>query len=166
MHGAEFLQRYKGIADTVTSVIADRSYPVYQATRHPVYEHARVRRFAEILENWHGLERAESLGELMYQSDDSYSACGLGSSGTDSIVELVRQAGRDAGLYGAKITGGGSGGTVAVLGRRDAAPAVAAVAEEYARRTGYQPILISGSSPGSGVFGHLKLKREYETYEK
>ena len=66
---------------------------------------------------------AERLGALMYQSHGSYSACGLGSDGTDLLVALAREAGSAQGIYGAKITGGGSGGTVAILGRRDAGDA-------------------------------------------
>jgi L-arabinokinase len=164
MSGADFLRLYRGITDPVTSINADRSYPVYRATRHPIYEHARVKRFAELLDDWREddrqwQDRAAALGELMYQSDDSYSACGLGSAGTSRLVELVREAGREAGLYGAKITGGGSGGTVAVLGSRDAAGAVTAVAERYAESSGYRPLVISGSSPGAGAFGHLKLAK-------
>ena len=37
--------------------------------------------------------RAFQLGQLMYESHASYSACGLGSDGTDRLVELVREAG-------------------------------------------------------------------------
>ena len=54
----------------------------------------------------------------MYESHASYSACGLGSDGTDRLVALAREAGSRSGIYGAKITGGGSGGTVAMLGGR------------------------------------------------
>nr|CAN80366.1 hypothetical protein VITISV_014718 [Vitis vinifera] len=53
-------------------------------------------------------EQLYALGELMYQCHYSYSACGLGSDGTD-------RSGNGS-LYGAKITGGGSGGTVCVIG--------------------------------------------------
>jgi L-arabinokinase len=158
--GAEFLSRYSGITDAVTTVQAERSYPVLQATRHPVYEHARVTAFAQILQNWRGSGEAETLGELMSESHASYSACGLGSAGTDALVELVRAAGAGAGLYGAKITGGGSGGTVAVLGRRDAAAAVSDIAQRYAGRSGLVPLIISGSSPGAGAFGQLRLMPE------
>ena len=56
----------------------------------------------------------------MYASHASYSACGLGSDGTDLLVDLARAAGAADGIYGAKITGGGSGGTVAILARDDA----------------------------------------------
>jgi len=97
------------------------------------------------------------LGELMYQSHASYSACGLGSDGTDRLVELVRAAGPAAGLYGARITGGGSGGAVAVLGRRDAWPEIEKISAQYARERNYQPYIFQGSSPGAEAFGHLRL---------
>lgn len=158
MSGAEFLERYWGITDTVTAVDPARHYHVRQATQHPVNEHARVVRFAEILESPNAAERAAELGHLMYKSHKSYSACCLGSPGTDELVRLVREAGMESGLYGAKITGGGSGGTVAVLGRKGARASVEAVAREYERRTGHAPLIISGSSPGAVAFGHLLMK--------
>jgi L-arabinokinase len=154
MSGAEFLDRYQDITDSVTSVDPDRTYPVFAATKHPIYENARVNRFADILKNWTGLDEAGALGELMYQSHNSYSTCGLGSDGTDELVRLVQEEDR---LYGAKITGGGSGGTVAVLAHRSAKPAIDRVVELYSQRTGHQPTIISGSSDGAGRFGIVKL---------
>jgi L-arabinokinase len=159
MSGAEFLARYGGTTDPVTTVEPARVYPVLVATRHPVYEQARVGEFASRLEAWRGLAQAERLGELMYQSHASYSACGLGSGGTDELVRLVREVGPARGLYGAKITGGGSGGTVAVLGRRDAGETVAEIASRYAERAGLPSIVLSGSSPGACRFGQLVLRR-------
>jgi galactokinase len=144
----------------VTSVKPELEYPVHAATRHPIYEHARVRSFAEILERWQGIGQAESLGELMYQSHASYSSCGLDSTGTDEVVRIVREIGAARGLYGAKITGGGSGGTVAVLSGRGAEDLIKSVADEYARRTDLQPTLIVGSSPGADRFGHLRLMKD------
>jgi L-arabinokinase len=154
MSGAEFLERYQGITDSVTSVDPDQTYPVFAATKHPIYENARVNRFAEILRNWQGTEQAAVLGELMYESHDSYSTCGLGSEGTDELVRLARAT---AGVYGAKITGGGSGGTVAVLAHRSAKPAIDRIVELYSQRTQHQPTIISGSSDGAGRFGILRL---------
>ena len=87
------------------------------------------------------------------------SACGLGSERTDLLVRLAREAGPRAGLCGAKITGGGSGGTVAILARSDAGGAVARVAELYRGQTGHAPIIFAGSSPGAARFGHLRLRR-------
>jgi galactokinase len=160
MRGEDFLRDYQGITDKVVTVESGRSYPVRQATRHPIQENARVRPFADVLESWKSIDQAEVLGALMYESHQSYSDCGLGSSGTDLIVDLVREAGVGAGLYGARITGGGSGGTVAVLANRDALPSIEAIADLYAQRTGHRPLVISGSSAGAGAFGWLRLVRD------
>ncbi|MCM3872467.1 MAG: hypothetical protein ND895_17420 [Pyrinomonadaceae bacterium] len=158
--GEEFISHYGGTTDTVTSIEPGRNYAVRAPTAHAVNESARVQKFAELLRSHsERSDKPEALGELMYQSHASYSACGLGSPGTDMLVELVRAAGVGRGLYGAKITGGGSGGTVAVLGRRDAAAAVAEVARRFAEKTGHQPYIFSGSSPGSAAFGHLVVRR-------
>jgi L-arabinokinase len=89
------------------------------------------------------------MGELMYASHESYSACGLGSSGTDRLVDLVREAGPASGLFGAKITGGGSGGTVAVLGLSTAGEVVAEIASRYAAESGHEAYVFDGSSAGA-----------------
>jgi len=155
--GSEFLERYGGTTDRVTHIEPQRTYAVFQPTAHPIYEHDRVRRFARLLAEQTTDRRLQALGELMYGSHESYSACGLGSEGTDLLVEMVRRAGPAAGLYGAKITGGGSGGTVAVLGRPEAEPAVQRIATEYAQRTGRETYVFSGSSPGACLLGPLVL---------
>jgi galactokinase len=159
MTGAEFLRRYDGITDTVTQVDPWREYGVRQATAHPVYENARVTRFAELLDALRsGDDRvAQEMGALMYESHASYGACGLGSEGTDRLVELVREAAAKAGLFGAKITGGGSGGTVAMLGRSDAEPVVREISRRYARESGREAEVFVGSGPGAEEVGVVVL---------
>lgn len=175
MGGAEFLSRFHGTTDSVARINPERSYAVRVPTAHPIYENARVRRFVELMSEGparakltaegaedaecsrRSEERLELMGQLMYQSHTSYSACGLGSDATDSLVRLVREASPKNGLYGGRITGGGSGGTVAVIGRRQAGGAIAKLADRYAEESGYQPYVFSGSSPGSAAFGVLKL---------
>ena len=95
----------------------------------------------------------------MYQSHASYSACGLGSEGTDRLVTLAREVGSSNGIFGAKITGGGSGGTVAILASRDAGPLVQTIAQTYAAETGQKPLLFTGSSPGAARFGAKQWKQ-------
>jgi L-arabinokinase len=151
--GSEFLRRYRGTTDRAARVEPERTYAVRVPAAHPVHEHARVRAFAALLSEPDVGHQLPRLGELMYESHASYSACGLRSDATDLLVELVRSAGPSHGLFGAKITGGGSGGTVAVLGRRDASPAVQAIAEQFAARTGHRPAIFAGSSPGAATFG-------------
>lgn len=159
--GAEFLKQYSGTTDAVTRIDPEKTYAVRVPAAHAIYEHHRVRLFAELLGAKVSERNLELLGELMYQSHASYSACGLGSAGTDKLVELVREAGPEKGLYGAKITGGGSGGTVAVLSRSGTADSIVWVAEKYEQETGHQPYIFSGSSPGSAAFGHFKLRGNF-----
>jgi L-arabinokinase len=158
LDGAAFLERYGGSTDAVTHIDPQRSYAVRRPTAHPIYEHHRVRLFRTLLaQRPVSEEQLILLGELMYQSHASYSACGLGSSGTDRLVELVRTAGPAANLYGAKITGGGSGGTVAVLARRGADEQIEYIARLYSQETGLPVEIIHGSSPGAIAWGGHRL---------
>ncbi|MCY7353469.1 MAG: hypothetical protein LH606_22890 [Cytophagaceae bacterium] len=123
--GQDFSEQFTSTIDSVSSLSPTVSYAVRACTAHPVYENFRVTTFAALLENLSAprLRRdadyrhqiLTALGEWMYASHASYSACGLGNAHTDELVEIVRRAGPEAGVYGAKITGGGSGGTVCVL---------------------------------------------------
>ena len=154
MSGSEFLGRYHGITDSVSRVQPNGSYNVRQATRHPIFENARVERFADLLA---ALERepanAIEMGKLMYDSHASYSACGLGSDGTDRLVTLAAEVGADVGVFGAKITGAGSGGTVAIFATVDAAAQVRAIAARYSAETGHLAEVFADSGPGMAEQG-------------
>ena len=135
-------------------------------TAHPIYENARVQRFVDLLDRCQTSSNPGSLfnelGELMYASHNSYTALGLNSYGTDLLVQLVRREGPDAGLFGAKITGGGSGGTIAVLGDETSHVAIKRVAATYAAATGHDPYIFTGSSNGALLFVYLRL-RDYSS---
>ena len=161
MSGIAFLEQYGGFTDSVTQIDPQREYAIRQPTAHPIYEHHRVELFRHLLAQ-RPVDEAQLifLGELMYQSHASYSACGLGSDGTDCLVELVRAAGTNAGLYGAKITGGGSGGTVAVLARRGAGEQINRLAAQYSQEAGRDAEILHGSSPGAVAWGRHQLTFE------
>jgi len=159
MPGAQFLERYGGITDTATVVRPERRYPVRRAAEHPVGEQARVDRFAALLDCLEQTpDAAIELGELMYAAHESYSRCGLGSDGTDRLVQLVRSVGVERGLFGAKITGGGSGGTVAVLGTAAAEPSVRELARQYAAESGRDARVFIESGPGAAEVAVLSAK--------
>ena len=148
--GAEYLRQGQMHVDPFTVVRPEVSYPVRACTRYAVEENFRVNLFAKLAQGDTGFEQ---LGELMYQSHQAYTECGLGTEATDLIVEFVRQEGVGQGLLGAKITGGGAGGTVAVLGRSEAKPAFDRVVRRYAKARGSTPYVFEGSSPGADRFG-------------
>jgi L-arabinokinase len=154
MTGRDFLARFDHHGDTATTVEPDVEYRVQAACDHHVLDAQRVRRFCDFLErvDEHGREKAlRSAGHLMYASHKSYGDnAGLGSEAADVLVELVKQN-ESAGLHGARITGGGSGGTVAIL--QDATPkadaAVEQILDRYRERTGLAGQRLAGSSPGA-----------------
>ena len=157
MTGAAFAAAHGSHGDAVTTLAAAVDYAVRTPAAHAVYEHFRVSAFQLALAAPPGDAQLALLGQLMHQSHESYSRCGLGSPGTDALVALVEELGAEHGLFGAKITGGGCGGTVCVLGRADAEPAVREVARRYAAATGTAPYVFKGTSPGAAAFGVLRL---------
>ncbi len=102
-------------------------------------------------------------GQLMYASHASYGErLHLGSPETDLLVELIRERGEARGLYGARITGGGAGGTVAVLcadNSPDVDAALVEICREYHARTDITPRAFVGSSPGAILFGARQIMR-------
>jgi L-arabinokinase len=153
MTGSEFLRVRGDVDDEVSVVEFDVEYPVRAATLHPIEEQVRVETFLEMIDGPVGGSQARVLGELMAASHKSYSRCGLGTPATDRIVEAVQSAGWERGLVGARVSGGGSGGTVVVLAREEAEPVVRRLAETLG--TG----LVGGTSPGAASFGTRVLQR-------
>jgi L-arabinokinase len=151
--GADYLAASETHVDAFTPVRGEAVYPVRAAARYAVEENLRIRLFIELACNTGGPDAFELMGELMYQSHFAYTECGLGCPQTDYLVDLVRAEGPAAGLYGAKITGGGAGGTVAVLCRKGSDEAFARVVDGYAAYAGRRPYLFEGSSPGADHFG-------------
>ena len=147
MTGAEFLRRHGAVEDEMSSVEPEVAYPVRSATLHPIEERVRVERFLELLDGPVDAARARQLGRLMAGSHAGYTRCGLGTAATDAIVEAVVRAGWEHGLIGARVSGGGSGGTVVVVGREDAEPVVRRLSETVGAG------LVSGTSPGASAFG-------------
>jgi galactokinase len=163
LKGGEFLLQYGPTIDKVTRVEPDHIYSVQRAADHHVLEPRRVRNFVSYIEQAAAAppgtrERGSPLdraGHLMYASHLSYTDDALlGADECDLLVKLARDR-EPAGLYGAKITGGGAGGTVAVLAdvgpRADAA--IAEILVEYEKQTGRKPELLDGTSPGAWHVG-------------
>uniref|UniRef100_A0A5B7ACR5 Putative L-arabinokinase-like n=1 Tax=Davidia involucrata TaxID=16924 RepID=A0A5B7ACR5_DAVIN len=168
MLGDTFFEKYANHNDPVTVIDHKRIYAVRAAARHPIYENFRVKAFKALLSSATSNDQLTALGELTYQCHYSYSACGLGTDGTERLVQLVQEMQHNklsryegGTLYGAKITGGGSGGTVCVIGRNcmRSSEQILEIQQRYKGATGYMPFLFEGSSPGAGKFGYLKIRR-------
>ena len=156
MPGSEFLVKGQFHPDPFTTVRPEIQYRVRNCTRYAIEENQRIQLFVELARGAAARPSEDAywlMGDLMYQSHYSYTECGLGNEATDLLVDLVRQQGASAGLYGAKVTGGGAGGTVAILGRRNAQEAFQKVVRAYAEARHIEPYVIDGSSMGADRFG-------------
>ncbi len=157
--GRDFVAEFGQLDGLDVTLDPERIYKIRSRTEHHIYENDRTHRFMERLSRVRRTGERDALveaGELLYASHWSYGQrCGMGSIETDVLVNLVRQQGPARGLYGAKITGGGCGGSLAVLMSRQ--PAAMAALEEacatYASRTGKRATILAGSSPGAAAFG-------------
>ncbi len=158
--GKDFTSRFGCTIDNVTEIRPDVEYAVKVCTRHPVMESARVQVFSRIISAMNEdkqrsqSERAASLkrlGDLMVQSHWSYSACGLGHPATDALVDAVLKAGTGKGVFGAKITGGGSGGTVCILCSGDDGLRTAVnIARTHWAAKKKEPVMFIGGMSGPG----------------
>ena len=161
MTGADFLRAAGAHVDPFTEMRPEYTYRVRANTRYAVEENARVRTFAELARGASLRESArafELMGDLMYQSHHGYTECGLGAEATDLLVSLARNEGAKNGIFGAKITGGGAGGTVAFLGLKSARPAFQRIVERYSEARGFTPYVFEGSSMGADRFGVVTLE--------
>lgn len=163
LKGSDYLERFGETGDPLTRIDPSFNYKIRSRTEHHIYEHARARDLVECLRHaidGHDERSLIEAGELMYASHWSYGQrCGLGSIETDFLVNAMRRQGVEAGIYGAKISGRGCGGTVAVLMRpsEKAWTAIDAAMSSYESKTGHKATLLRGSSPGAIVDGAQRV---------
>ena len=111
--GSEYLERWGDTEDPLTAVDPNGVYPVRAATLFGVEEHIRSNVALVALEQG----EPERLGPLLRASHAGYDAMGLGHPTTAAAVEAALAF---PGVYGARSSGGGCGGTVVVACSRGA----------------------------------------------
>jgi galactokinase len=117
--------------------------PLDRRARHVITENARVRAAVAAMQEG-DLER---LGKLLNTAHDSLrDDFEVSLPEIDLLVDLAR---REPGVYGARLTGGGFGGSIVVLTRAGEARAIAdRVVAEYRKRTGRNgAVLVPEASP-------------------
>jgi L-arabinokinase len=154
MEGSEFLDHFGVHIDAVTTVERDKRYQLYNAALHPVSEHHRIQTFRQCLEDYvdgeDKLTMQAKLGALMLGSHEGYNFVGLGEPVTNRIVDLVRQWGTGHGISGARVSGGGSGGTVTMMVHTgEGYEVMLRIKETMEQETGRKLKLFEGSSDGA-----------------
>src|SRR6187455_148121 len=152
--GKDFLSRYKGSIDPVTTIDEQKIYKPLVCGSHPVYENARVNEFKTLLKGFKKQDDKKAsliqMGNLMMQSHESYSAVGLGNEYTDKIVEMVGDAGPARGVFGARVSGGGNGGTVCILSfGKEGKNTIKEIYHKYKQIKKQKLFFFSGSSHGA-----------------
>ncbi|MCW1884243.1 galactokinase [Luteolibacter flavescens] len=122
--------------------------PVNRRARHVVGEIARTVAAAEALAK----NDFEALGPLMSASHDSLrDDFEVSCKELDLMVEIARAIGRNGGVIGARMTGGGFGGSTVTLCESSKAPEIAAtLAEKYKEATGITAQIFA-SRPSQGA---------------
>jgi len=122
--------------------------PINRRSRHVVGEIARTVAAAAALAK----NDFEALGPLMAASHDSLrDDFEVSCTELDIMVEIARRIGRAGGVIGARMTGGGFGGSTVTLCDASKATEIAAtLAAEYAKATGITPQIFA-SRPSQGA---------------
>ena len=123
--------------DELSRVIPEEVYCVLDAMEFAVQSNFFSNIVMTLLESVAFSERSvqqqvlSQVGEMMLMQHQSYSKIGLGHFLTDQIVDLLMSFGPKKGIYGARTSGGGSGGTIVILCDQAALPIIQEIANEY-----------------------------------
>ncbi|MCU0795160.1 MAG: galactokinase [Akkermansiaceae bacterium] len=122
--------------------------PINRRSRHVVGEIERTIEAAKALAS----NQFEALGPLMAASHDSLrDDFEVSCKELDLMVQIARDIGRSGGVIGARMTGGGFGGsTVTLCESGKAAHIAATLAAEYEKATGIKPEIFA-SRPSQGA---------------
>lgn len=153
LSGREFFECSEEHVDPFTVVDLDREYPVRSAVRYATEENFRVQIFNAVLKASPSGSQSllQLIGEILCQSHGAYAECGLASEACDELVSRALKAG----FPGAKMTGGGAGGVVAILGcsGSESRHAIHEIAKQYGANCDAMPYIFDGSSSGVDAFG-------------
>lgn len=132
-------------ADDLADVRAKLPDALYRRVRHVVLENERVLKTVDAL----GQRDFEWAGRLMYESHESLrDDSEVSTPELDSLVEIAR---RTKGVWGARLTGAGFGGSVVALTRAEASADLAKrVGHEYTRPDG-RPTTVSVLHASDGL---------------
>ena len=131
------VQQLRDLSEADLPRAAQLPEPLGRRVRHQITENARVLATVEALRSG-DLAR---IGQLFYASHDSQRLdYEVSVPEIDLLVDLARE---DADVYGARLTGGGFGGSVVMMARQGTGAAVARrIAQRYATRSGQTPTIL------------------------
>ncbi|MEM6504122.1 MAG: galactokinase [Planctomycetota bacterium] len=132
---------------------------VYRRARHVISEIARAEEAAAYLkrQDW------QAFGRCMYESHESLrSDFEVSCDELDIMVAIARQIGLAGGVYGARMTGGGFGGSAVMLvSKEHAGSLIKQLSAAYEQETGITPdIFLAQPAQGAHVIDLQELKAQ------
>ncbi len=158
--GQTFVERFQSHEDPATTIDDAKRYAPRPVTEHHILEQQRSNRLVEVLSNSTATDRqaAVAAGQILLESHQSMNErCGVNCREVDLLVDLIRSQGPEKGLFGARVSGWGSGGTVVVLAAAGSEDLLRNLARQYRDRTGQEPYLFFGSSQGALELGTIRV---------
>ena len=160
--GREFISRFGEGTDEESTIVPDKNYQPKKSVHHAILENHRCRQFMEYMTTMHesgNHSEMAAAGRMLNDSHDSLvHNLHYGRRDANVLVELLRTLGTEKGILGAKLSGVSNNGLVVVLIQSDALDAVRNVATQYFDRTGVEPVVLTGSSPGTCEIPPAKIR--------
>ncbi len=177
MRGRDFIRTYGPLPERAGLIDPPRVYRVRTAVDHLISEHDHAENFLQAIEELSDPATRKALspaereltrrraGRLLLASHHSYRLrLELSCREADWLVDsLMDRAGPDRGIYGARITSAGGGGTLAVLLNRSpsATDALLQTLSAYNQLTGlHLAITEAGTPPSAGALQTPGLRLE------
>jgi galactokinase len=163
MRGNDFVRTFDPLPPRTGAVEPSKMYRVRAAVDHLLSEHEHAESFLQAMEELADpaakklppAQRQRTLsraGRLMLASHHSYRLrLELSCREADALIEHLMESGPQKGVYGARITGSGGGGTVVVLMNRSeqAMDAVLSAIKSYNKLTGLRLGVSEAGGPGT-----------------
>jgi galactokinase len=163
LRGSDFLRTFGVLAPAAGQIDPEHIYRVRAAVDHLMSEHEHAENFLQAMEELceppgGALTRSQRglilrrAGRLMLASQHSYRLrLGLSCPEADWLIQKFMEIGSENGIYGARISECGGGGTVVVLmeNSSQATDALLGVISEYPRQTGFKLDVQPAGAQGS-----------------
>jgi galactokinase len=126
---------------------------IYKRARHVVTENARTLQAANCVRERDWIE----LGQLLDASHESLKHdYAVSCAELDAVVEIAHVIGRDGGVYGCRMTGGGFGGCAVALIDAERREFISSeIHEQYEERIGMIPELLEARPSAGARFSEL-----------
>jgi len=160
--GADFVAGFAKLEPEVAELVDEsRPYRERALSEHQMRESGRVNRFVEQLAEYARTKREDHLSEAGKVLGSSHRSlrdkCSIQDDAIDFVLGEIQKAGRDAGLFGGRLSGAGDGSVIVVLahqaGEERLREIMATFSEKFTERVVDPPSLHIETGRGAAMTG-------------